>query len=91
MIEDMTVRNFVEKTRHDYIRHVRHSQPFSGRAGSVIEGFFGRRPRCNRIAAIGRHPKPLNNKRPFYRLYLIQGDRQAVRTFMDKMRRTFSV
>jgi hypothetical protein len=26
MIEDMTVRNFVEKTRHDYIRHL---QPFS--------------------------------------------------------------
>ena len=23
MIEDMTVRNFVEKTRNDYIRHVR--------------------------------------------------------------------
>jgi hypothetical protein len=23
VIEDMTVRNFVEKTRHDYIRHVR--------------------------------------------------------------------
>ena len=29
MIEDMTVRNFVEKTRHDYIRHVQdlHSLP----------------------------------------------------------------
>jgi len=26
MIEDMTVRNFVEKTRNDYIRHVRTSQ-----------------------------------------------------------------
>ena len=23
MIEDMTVRNFVEKTRNDYIRHVK--------------------------------------------------------------------
>ena len=23
MIEDVTVRNFVEKTRNDYIRHVR--------------------------------------------------------------------
>ncbi len=23
MIEDMSVRNFVEKTRNDYIRHVR--------------------------------------------------------------------
>ena len=37
MIEDMTVRNFVEKTRNDYIRHVRTftvvtpSSPPSGR------------------------------------------------------------
>ena len=34
MIKDMTVRNFVEKTRNDYIRHVRdvHSlpRPFAG-------------------------------------------------------------
>jgi hypothetical protein len=29
MIEDMTVRNFVEKTHNDYIRHVGRSQPFS--------------------------------------------------------------
>src|SRR5918994_1205107 len=32
MIEDMTVRNFVEKTRHDYIRHVRTVPAFVGRA-----------------------------------------------------------
>ena len=34
MIEDMSVRNFVEKTRNDYIRHVRPftslSRPFAG-------------------------------------------------------------
>ena len=30
MIEDMTVRNFVEKTRHDYIRHVRTFTAFLG-------------------------------------------------------------
>ena len=39
MIEDMTVRNFVEKTRNDYIRHVRTFTTFLGRAGSFIEGF----------------------------------------------------
>jgi hypothetical protein len=27
MIEDMTVRNFVEKTRNDYIRHLRCRRP----------------------------------------------------------------
>src|SRR5215212_7207008 len=31
MIEDMTVRNFVEKTRNDYIRHVRNLTAFLGR------------------------------------------------------------
>jgi len=32
MIEDMTVRNFAEKTRHDYIRHVRAFTAFLGRS-----------------------------------------------------------
>ena len=32
MIEDMTVRNFVEKTRNDYIRHVRTFTAFLGRS-----------------------------------------------------------
>jgi integrase/recombinase XerD len=32
MIEDMTVRNFVQKTRNDYIRHVRTFTAFLGRA-----------------------------------------------------------
>jgi site-specific recombinase XerD len=32
MIEDMTVRNFVEKTRNDYLRHVKTFTAFLGRA-----------------------------------------------------------
>jgi integrase/recombinase XerD len=32
MIEDMTVRNFGEKTRHDYIRHVKTFTAFLGRS-----------------------------------------------------------
>ncbi len=32
MIEDMTVRNFVERTRNDYIRHVRTFTAFLGRS-----------------------------------------------------------
>src|SRR3954469_13760977 len=31
MIEDMTVRNFVEKTRNDYLRHVKNLTAFLGR------------------------------------------------------------
>ena len=31
MIEDMTVRNFVERTHNDYIRHVRTFTAFLGR------------------------------------------------------------
>ena len=32
MIEDMTVRNFGEKTRNDYIRHVKTFTAFLGRS-----------------------------------------------------------
>jgi integrase/recombinase XerD len=32
LIEDMTVRNFVEETRNNYIRHVRTFTAFLGRA-----------------------------------------------------------
>jgi integrase/recombinase XerD len=32
MIEDMMVRNFVEKTRNDYIRHVRTFTAFLGQS-----------------------------------------------------------
>jgi hypothetical protein len=39
MIEDMTVRNFVEKTQNDYIRHVRDFTAFLGRSpdGAIPE------------------------------------------------------
>ena len=32
MLEDMTVRNFVEKTKNDYVRHVRSLAAFLGRS-----------------------------------------------------------
>jgi hypothetical protein len=77
MIEDMTLRNFVEKTRNDYIRHVRTFTTFLGRADSFIEGF--RTPATVQAASLRsagiRNP---SQKRPFDRLYRIQGDRQAV-------------
>jgi hypothetical protein len=61
MIEDMTVRNFVEETRDNYIRHVNTLTAFLGRspiqrrhrirgASSCIK----RRPTCGRLTV--RHP-----------------------------------
>jgi len=38
MIEDMTVRNFVEKTRNEYIRHVRMFTAFLGRSPDTATG-----------------------------------------------------
>ena len=38
MIEDMTVRNFVEKTRRDYIRHVKNFTAFLGRSPDTADG-----------------------------------------------------
>ena len=35
MIEDMSVRNFVEKTRNDYIRQVKAFTAFLGRSPAV--------------------------------------------------------
>ena len=38
MIEDMTVRNFVEKTQNDYIRHVKNLTAFLGRLARYGHG-----------------------------------------------------
>ena len=38
MIEDMTVRGFVDGTRHDYIRHVRAFSAFIGRSPDTATG-----------------------------------------------------
>ncbi len=53
MIEDMTVRNFVEKTRNDYIRHVRTFTAISGTCGRSQPSSAGRRirPRLRIFAA----------------------------------------
>jgi len=36
LIEDMTVRNFVEKTKNDYIRHVNTFAVFLGRSPHLV-------------------------------------------------------
>jgi hypothetical protein len=53
MIEDMSVRNFSEKTRNDYIRHVRTRQiqqrPRTFAASSCIRQRPVRRPSTGRL------------------------------------------
>ena len=41
MIEDMSVRNFVEKTRNDYIRHVKTFTAFLGRSPETATSVKG--------------------------------------------------
>jgi len=43
MIEDMTVRKFVEKTQNDYIRHVKNLAAFLGRSPRAGDGRYGSR------------------------------------------------
>jgi hypothetical protein len=65
MIEDMTARNFVEKTHNDYIRHVRTFTAFLGRASDTA-ACAGRPLLSRRIHAAGadcRHRLPEQGRR----------------------------
>src|SRR5260370_460778 len=71
MIEDMTVRNFVEKTHNDYIRHVRTFTAFLGRVPETgcgamwlrIEQGKGRKDRFAMLS-----PRLLELLRDWYRI-----------------------
>ena len=71
MIEDMSLRNFGEKTRHDYIRHVRTFTAFLGRSRLVrdllgvkllqhgaLRRFASERQRCLTFTALPLPPAP---------------------------------
>src|SRR4029450_14028521 len=60
MIEDMTVRNFVEKTRNDYIRHVKNLTAFLGRSPDTATAEDLRLYRLH-LTEAGAHPPPINN------------------------------
>src|SRR5258705_4957747 len=76
MIEDMSVRNFVENTRNEYIRHVRTFTAFLGRSPDTATPEDLRRfqlhqtqtgvraPSINRSAAALRVFFPLTPRRP---------------------------
>ena len=65
MIEDMTVRNFVEKTRNDYIRHVKTLTAFLGRSpDQAIPEDLRRFQRSRGIAgSLSDRPSDLRNAR----------------------------
>lgn len=59
MIEDMTVRNFVDKTRHDYIRQMRSFTAFLGRSPDTATAEDLRRYQLHQ-AEIGVRPPSMN-------------------------------
>jgi integrase/recombinase XerD len=60
MIEDMTVRGFTEKTRHDYIRCVRRLAAFIGRSPDTATAEDLRRFQLHQTQA-GLHPPAINS------------------------------
>jgi hypothetical protein len=63
MIEDMTVRNFVEKTRNDYIRHVKTSTAFPGRSPDTATAEDSRRFQLHQTET-GVRPPAINGSPP---------------------------
>jgi site-specific recombinase XerD len=59
MIEDMSVRKFGEKTRHDYIRHVESFARFLGRSPDTATGEDLRRYQVHQTES-GVHPPAMN-------------------------------
>lgn len=63
MIEDMTVRNFVEKTRNDYIRHVKTSTAFPCRSPDTATTEDSRRFQLHQTET-GVRPPAINGSPP---------------------------
>jgi hypothetical protein len=59
MIEDMSVRKFGDKTRHDYIRHVESFAKFLGRSPDTATGEDLRRYQVHQTES-GVHPPAMN-------------------------------
>jgi hypothetical protein len=59
MIEDMTVRNFGEKTRHDYVRQIPIDHNAARPRGFVPWRLSDAHLAAARYISTGEHPKPL--------------------------------
>jgi site-specific recombinase XerC len=78
MIEDMTVRNFVEKTRNDYIRHVKNLTAFLGRSPDKATAEDLRLYRLH-LTEAGAHPPTINSAVSALRFFFsVTVDRPAV-------------
>ena len=77
MIEDMSVRKFGDKTRHDYIRHVESFAKFLGRSPDTATGEDLRRYQVHQTES-GVHPPAMNGSvaalRFFFKVTLGRAD-----------------
>ncbi|MGI9478642.1 MAG: tyrosine-type recombinase/integrase, partial [Hyphomicrobiaceae bacterium] len=69
MLTDMTVRNFTDKTKHDYIRHVEALARFLGRSPDTVTGDDLRRFQANQVAQ-GAQPPKMNTQAAALRFFL---------------------
>jgi integrase/recombinase XerD len=90
MIEDMTVRNFVEKTRNDYIRHVKIFAAFLGRSPDTATAEDLRRFQLHQTEA-GVRPPTVNSAvaalRFFFTVTLDRPDMARHLTFVREPRK----
>jgi len=90
MIEDMTVRNFVDKTRYDYIRHVRTFTAFLGRSPDTATAEDLRRFQLHQVQT-GVRPPSINSAvaalRFFFGVTLDRPDMGRYLTFVREPRK----
>ena len=93
MIEDMTVRNFVDKTRNDYIRHVKTFAAFLGRSPDTAAPEDLRRFQLH-LTEIGVQPPSINGAvaalRFFFTVTLDRAEMARHLTFVREPRRVRS-
>jgi integrase/recombinase XerD len=90
MIEDMTVRNFVEKTKNDYVRHVKSLAAFLGRSPDTATPEDLRRFQLNQTQT-GVRPPTVNGSvaalRFFFTVTLDRPEMARHLTFVHEPRR----
>ena len=90
MIEDMTVRNFVEKTQHDYVRSIKNLTKFLGRSPDTATPEDLRRYQLH-LTGTGVRPPTINGTvtalRFFFTVTLDQADTVKPLTFVAEPRK----
>ena len=90
MIEDMTVRNFVEKTQHDYIRSIKNLTKFLGRSPDTATREDLRRFQLH-LTGTGVRPPTINGTvtalRFFFTVTLDRADTVKPLTFVAEPRK----